>query len=178
MNFEPYGPFPLRPYVDQEEGRWKNDFWTMVDKAEPNLSEANGIYVFSLKYGSKFTPWYVGKTCSEKGFKGEVFQGHKMNHYYAVAGDRRGAPHLHLVAHVEEHRRNFCPYTGRGDRAIERVETYLIGMAIGANPDLRNDKKTKFFRTLDIEGVIGPKYDGRPREAARSLKNVLGLVKI
>jgi hypothetical protein len=177
MNFEPYGPFPLRPYVESEDGRWKSKFWAMVNASEDCLSTANGIYIFSLKFGSKFTPWYVGKTCSEKGFSGEVFQGHKLDHYFEVADGRRGLPFIHLIAHVEENRRNFCPFTCKGDREIELVETYLIGMALGANPELRNNKKTKFYRTLDIEGVIGPKYDGRPREAARTLKNVLGLVK-
>lgn len=136
---------------------------------------ANGLYIFSLKFGDQFTPWYVGKTCTGAGFQGEVFQDHKIEHYFGASERRRGREHLHLIARVEEGRGNFCGWSARSEAQIEKVETYLIGMALTANPALRNNKKTSFFKALDIEGVIGPTYDGRPREAARALKNVLGI---
>ncbi|WP_174279657.1 hypothetical protein [Sphingomonas bacterium] len=133
--------------------------------------------MFSLKHGNHFTPWYVGKTCSEKGFYGEVLQGRKLAHYYAATDERYGREYLHLVARIEENRGGFCKWSQRSATQIERVESHMIGMAIVHNERLRNSSKTKFHRTLDIAGVVGPKYQGRPSLSAQTLKNVLGLTK-
>ncbi|MCB2087097.1 MAG: hypothetical protein H6919_11335 [Sphingomonadaceae bacterium] len=177
MFFVPYGPFDIREVVESENRFRKKDFWETVE-ARPDykgLSWANGLYIFSIKFGSNFKPWYVGKTCSRYGFSQEVFQPHKIRHYRKVCKKNRGSPHLHLIAKVEGQRGNFCRASGRSDKQIDAVESYLIGMALAHNPKLRNNKKTSFFKYLDIEGVIGPKYDGRPRDDARTLKNVLGI---
>ena len=175
MYFEPYGPFDLRPTLENENRSWRADFWSEVESYCEGLSGANGIYIFSLKFGSKFTPWYVGKTCSEKGFKQEVFQDHKISHYYDASGERRGRQYLHLIARVEVSKMNFSKYNDLAARQIDDLESYLIGMALVRNPKLRNISKTRFLRSLNIAGVIGPRYEERPREDSRTLKNVLGL---
>lgn len=177
MFYIPYGPFDLGDFLDSEDHFRADTFWKKVEKDEPGLSKANGVYIFSIKFGSRYRPWYVGKTCSEKGFRGEVFQSHKLRHYFEASDGRRGGRHLHLIARVEENRGNFCRYSERSDEQIDRLETYLIGMSLAANADLRNNSKTRFHKMLNIEGVIGERYDGRPREAARALKNVLGIAK-
>jgi hypothetical protein len=175
MYYEPYGPFFPRQYLTSSDRNWKDQFWCEVEGKYEDLSRANGVYVFSLRFGKKYTPWYVGKTCTSRGFRGEVFQGHKLDHYFKAADGRRGEPTLHLVARVEKNRGNFCNDSSRARLEIDRLETYLIGMALSANPDLRNNHKTKFLRALDIAGVIGPKYDGRPYEDARTLRRVFDL---
>lgn len=175
MFFRPFGPFDMRELLNSESRNWQSDFWNQIENIRTGLSSANGVYVFSIKFGSKFTPWYVGKTCSSAGFRGEVLQGHKLDHYYKACDTKRGRPFLHLIARIEEDRGNFCKWSNRSERQIDQLETYLIGMALARNPELRNNKKTRFFRALDIEGVIGPRFEGRPREGARTLKNVFGL---
>ena len=178
MYYEPYGPFMPRQFLRSDDRYWRDQFWKYVEaRRYEGLAAAIGIYVFSLRFGTNFTPWYVGKTCSDKGFRGEVFQDHKLEHYYAAAGGRRGEPCLHLVARVESNRGNFCKYSDQAWYEIDRLEGLLIGLALSVNPDLRNNKKTKFHRALDIAGVIGPKYAGRPTEDARSLKRVFSLTK-
>ena len=153
------------------------DFWADVvqERGDEGLVGANGLYLFSIKHGANFRPWYVGKTCSDAGFAGEVFQPHKIKHYKKTCKNYRGKPFLHLIAKVEGQRGNFCKVSGRSDAQIDAVESYLIGMAVAANPDLRNSQKTNFFRDLDIDGVIGPSYKGRPRLDAQTLKNALGI---
>lgn len=176
MYFEPYGPFwPGR--IEHREGRyWRSDFWAEVDDVEDGLSGANGVYIFAINFGQKFTPWYVGKTCANGGFAGEVFQDHKVEHYYETEAMGRGQPCLHLIALTEDNRGNFCRKSDRARRYIDRVETYLIELALTQNPKLRNDKKTKFRRELDIVGVIGDEpYTGRRTDSARTLRRVLGL---
>ena len=44
--------------------------------------------------------------------------------------------------------------TTRSYRAIEHVETLLIGMALAANPRLLNRSKTKLFKDLWIKGFM------------------------
>ena len=176
MYFEPYGPF-LPERTEHREGRyWRSDFWEEIDGVEEGLSRANGVYIFSIRFAQKFTPWYVGKTCANGGFAGEVFQDHKLDHYFETeAQKKRGQPTLHLIALREAGRGNFCRKSDRARRYIDRVETYLIELALTQNPDLRNDKKTKFRRELDIVGVIGDPYEGRRTDSARTLRKALGL---
>jgi hypothetical protein len=175
MKFIPFGPFDLRNLLASEDYHWRRNFWEEVEGRYDGLATANGIYVFSTRYGGRFTPWYVGKTCSAQGFAGEIFQGHKLDHYYEASDGKRARPMLHLIAHVTTETESFSKWSKRSEAQIERLETYLIGMALVRNPDLRNNQKTRFFRELDIKGVIGPNYSGRPREDAQTLKNVLGL---
>jgi hypothetical protein len=175
MKFLPCGPFDLRNLLRSEDYHWRKNFWAEIEERYEGLDEANGVYVFSTRYGGNYTPWYVGKTCSDKGFAGEVFQDHKLDHYFEASNGKRARPMLHLIAHVTQETDRFSKWSKRSESQIERLETYLIGMALGRNPDLRNNQKTRFFRDLDIKGVIGPNYSGRPREDAQTLKNALGI---
>jgi len=81
MIFECYGPFALDWYTD--ESQWKSEFWKSVE-SNPDLEglkNAIGCYVFCLKYGDTYMPWYVGKTENKIGFEGEVFTDHKYDIY-------------------------------------------------------------------------------------------------
>ena len=175
MWYLPYGPFDVPRPIGSSREYWQSKFWKVVEESDAGLSQANGVYVFSIRHGPKSTPWYIGKTCSERGFKGEVFQPHKIAIYKACTKGRRGYPQIHLIAKVEETRENFCRYSDRSWRQIDQLETYLIGMCLTKNADLENDKKTSFHRSLEISGVIGPKYRGAQSKDARTLRRVLGL---
>ena len=39
-----------------------NDFWTNVESVVPGLSTARGCYIFSIRAGKGFKPWYVGQS--------------------------------------------------------------------------------------------------------------------
>ena len=175
MYFEAFGPFwPGR--VAHDRGRyWRAELWKEIERTCAGLSTANGIYIFSLCLRDRFVPWYVGKTCSTKGFAGEVFQGHKIDHYYRAEADRKGMPALHLVARLEPNQGNFSGYSDRSRHQIEELETMMIGMALTVNADLQNDKKTAFRRALSIPGLMGDKGPGPRTHAARTLRQVFGM---
>ena len=35
--------------------------WKKIERKNPGLSRASGRYIFSMKHGKNFKPWYVGK---------------------------------------------------------------------------------------------------------------------
>jgi hypothetical protein len=175
MYYQPFGPFDVPRPIGEAGDRWHSKFWSNVEIYWQGLSEANGVYVFSMRHGSKSVPWYIGKTCSERGFSREAFQPHKLRIYKEVTKGRKGFPQLHLIAKVEPTRENFCRYSERSRRQIDQLETYMIGMGLTRNPEMQNDKKTSFHRSLEIKGVIGPRYKGARTKDARTLRRVLGL---
>lgn len=59
---------------------------------------AIGCYVFCMKYGGKIRPWYVGMTVAKAGFRGEIFQQHKLEIYNECLDGRRGTPVMFLFS--------------------------------------------------------------------------------
>lgn len=173
MNYEVYGPF----FIDQDTSRpWTDrraEFWGDVEDACEGLSRAIGIYVFSTCHGQTFTPWYVGKTAAKTGFRGEIFQDHKLSHY--VSTTKRGPRCIHLIAKVTPNAYRFCKTSDRSKTEIDILETVMIGMGLHANRDLRNNKKTWFNRNCYVPGIIGQPDPGRPTDGARSLRSVFKL---
>ena len=175
MRYEVCGPFDSPRFSRDAVGAPLTSFWDDVEYWAEGLSRAVGVYVFSIRHGSKFTPWYVGKTCAQTGFRGEIFQSHKLGHYIAASEMRRGSPTLHLVARVDPNRDRFSKPSQVADRDIDALETAMIGMALRANPSVRNARKTWFIRNCRVPGIMGEPLPGRRPEAATTLRRALAL---
>jgi hypothetical protein len=175
MRYEIYGPFWSPRFESEARGEALRGFWDIIEGFEDGLSRAIGIYVFSTCHGDNFTPWYVGKTNAKAGFRGEIFQDHKLDHYIGASQRKKGYPAIHLIAKVEPTRGNFCRASERSGREIEALETVMIGMALRANPEVRNSKKTWFNKNCHVPGIMGTPIVGRPSEAIQTLRNTLGL---
>jgi hypothetical protein len=67
----PIGPFEVEG-VKVADKEYQETFWGERDEECPQLSEANGLYVFSLRNGSNYEPNYVGIT-KTRTFRKEVF---------------------------------------------------------------------------------------------------------
>lgn len=173
MKYEVYGPFWSPRAEAEAKGEALKVFWDEIEDWHPGLPRAVGIYIFSTCHGSNFTPWYVGKTNAITGFRGEIFQTHKLNHYVSAGQRKRGYPAIHLIAKIEPNRENFCRASQRSGREIDELETVMIGMALRANPSVQNSKKTWFNKTCIVPGIIGPPIVGRPSEAVNTLRNTL-----
>ncbi len=50
------------------------------------LASKRGLYVFAMRAGQGFTPWYVGRT--SKGFEKEIFTPHKVVKYQRIFADQ------------------------------------------------------------------------------------------
>jgi hypothetical protein len=175
MQYEVHGPFWSPRAQTEADGEALRAFWDEIQEMVPGLPRAIGIYVFSTCHGETFTPWYVGKTNAKTGFRGEIFQDHKLNHYVSASERKRGYPAIHLIAKVEPVRGNYCKASKQSGREIDELETVMIGMALRANPNVRNSKKTWFNRTCQVPGIIGDSLTGRPTEAVVTLRNTLKL---
>lgn len=175
MQYEVYGPFWSPRGEAEARGDALQAFWDEIEKIEPGLPRAIGIYVFSTCHGESYTPWYVGKTNAKSGFRGEIFQDHKLSHYVSASQRKRGYPAIHLVAKVEPVRRNFCRVSKRSGREIDELETVMIGMALRANPHVRNSKKTWFNKNCQVPGIMGDTVTGRRSTAVASLRSTLKL---
>ena len=176
VNFETYGPFALD--WEDDAHRWRANFWSEIEAQEKyeGLSSAIGCYVFCLRYNSNYVPWYVGQTINKQGFKGEVFESHKIDHYNELMEEKpRHKPYLMFFPLMTGEYWNFSKNRSQGKGQIEWLETTLIGMAYQANPDLRNSAKTKHFRSVYINGIMGEQDYGRKTNDARAAAKMFKL---
>ena len=91
MHYEVYGPFGVDMNTKRPWRERRAEFWESVENKAEGLSKAIGIYVFSTRHGAIRTPWYVGKTVAKTGFRGEVFQDHKLSHMWLPLSGASGA---------------------------------------------------------------------------------------
>ena len=126
MNFYPYEPIAIPKQDNGLIARDKNEisaFWEKVDSLENGLSNAIGIYIFSIRTGGGTLPWYVGK--SEKtGFIRECFQSHKIKHYDNCIASRKGTPLLTLIPKLTK-AKYFAEPTGKEHKDISTLEKIL-----------------------------------------------------
>jgi len=175
MNFESYGPFELDW---EDENRWRANFWNAIEQQEKyeGLSSAIGCYVFCLRYGDKFVPWYVGQTINKDGFTGEVFQSHKVDHYNAIMAIKpQHKPHFMFFPLMTAEHWNYSKNRSQGAAQIDWLETTLISMAYAANPEIRNTSKTMYTRSIYVNGIMGEHSYGRRTNDARAATRMFKL---
>lgn len=172
--FDTYGPFDVCRTEGTVSGKQKQ-FWSDVKENAGPLAEAIGCYLFCIRHGTKYRPWYVGMTAAKTGFKGEVFQPHKLSIYNECLGKQRGAAVMFLfplITDGEDYQ--FSRATKSKRQEIARLETTLMGFAYRRNPEISNVRDMKFLRNIEVLGLLG-KRRGRPfREAVEVRRALLG----
>ena len=73
--FEIFGPFEVDKHRVANKA-YQKTFWSERDEGYPKLSDANGVYLFSLRNGANYNPQYVGIT--KRDFKREVFNNNNL----------------------------------------------------------------------------------------------------
>jgi len=168
MQFDTCGPFN---YPKERIRLWKKRFWDDVEEYWPGLPNAVGCYAFCIDNGRTVRPWYVGKTLSQYGFKGEIFEQHKMDHYNSIMGStengqpRRGEGKIILFPLLTD-TWGLSKNRSSSNEYIDWLETALIGMALAKNPEIANSSKTRFHKTVYVHGLIGRQQQGRPNKGA------------
>jgi hypothetical protein len=161
--FETFGPFEIEKTADNI-CRPKSTWWDEIDKQVGcEVSRAIGCYMFVMG-NSNIKPWYVGKTVNQRGFREEVFTGHKLGHYnWVIDEGYRGPPQIYLFPMITrpfDQDWKFCSGSSHS-AAIEWLERTMIGMAYSQNRELANLRDTTFLRTVHVRGVIGSAAKGR-----------------
>ena len=146
-------------HIDKPE---KKEFLSRLNQA--GLSNKQGCYVFALRAGKGFCPWYVGKaTVSME----QECMGNAIQHYNAVLFKGiKGTPVMFVVA--LDGNKSKVPR-----KTCDDIETFLIQTALFENPDLRNIQKTK-VPEWSIDGVIRANR-GKPTSIAQVFKKMMGL---
>lgn len=176
--FETFGPFRI-PVDDGVIYRPSSKWWEDVVEGTTwdGLSRAIGCYMFVM--GDAFVkPWYVGKTVNQRGFREEVFNGHKLRHYNWVINEGyRGPPQLYLFPMITRSFHDDWKFS-RGwskERPIKWLESTLMGMAFSQNPEIANSRELKFFRTVHVRGILGRAPNGkRTGHIAKARQALLG----
>jgi len=140
----------------------KRSFWKTIDESYP-LSRAVGCYIFAIRAGKGFTPWYVGKT-ERLSFGSETWQDSKLLIYGKVIRQYdRGKPVLFLLPKLTS-RGKFAKPTKRKIGAIAALEEMLIGTCLQRNRELVNRKLTR-FKAIHVPGYLNDQRGARTQEA-------------
>jgi hypothetical protein len=148
-NYFTYGPV----HVVNREGKISlspSEFKQECEAYDDRLAKSCGCYVFVLKHGETYMPWYVGK--ATKSFEQEVLTPDKLRKYERVIRARNGRPYLYLIARRTQNQDRLS--NGGKHLDISRLEKMLIDMALRRNSDLVNVSETKFLRNLSITGLF------------------------
>lgn len=169
--FSVYGPYKV-PRDMPFDAKWLKVAWQEVDEgAGAKLSEAQGVYVFSLRNGKNYKPLYVGIT-KRQGFRAEVFNANNKNKIAYDWWDEKGTLILHLLAKEKGTHRGFS--TGINEDWLKSLEVLLIFMCRRKNPKLSNKMHTKLLDGIGIDGITNrAKTLGKPTTAIRTLRNAI-----
>lgn len=179
MWFDVYGPFVLT----RDKGRIPSEqpkFWESVQRAseqygsEPKeLERAIGCYAFGLRHGRTIKPWYVGMTVAQRGFRGEILQGHKRDHYDAVIEERNGEPVMLLMPLLTPEGR-FSRDRTSTKPLIQWVEKMLFGVALRRNINCRNKRDTSYLRNVVVHGIFNSRPPGRQGPEVTAARRMFG----
>jgi hypothetical protein len=98
MHFDVAGPFELvrlgakKMITDVSVKALKS----ILEDWEEGLSEACGCYVFAVRAGKGFNPYYVGQAC-KRSILAEALNPSNREKYNKVLGDRQGTPVLFFI---------------------------------------------------------------------------------
>lgn len=170
--FEVFGPYDI-DRKEVFEAKWQKDGWAGVDEeVGQKLSEAAGVYVFSLRHGETYLPLYVGST-TQQGFRKEVFN---KSNLVKIAHDwahLNGAISLHLLTKRKKIQKGFSKSINAD--WINSLEVLLIFLCRRRNPNLANKKHTVWLDGIGIRGITTlAKNKGKPLNAVSTLKAVIG----
>jgi hypothetical protein len=175
MKFSIHGPFELprdSGLIDTTASS-RRLFWEKVDESVPGLPDACGCYIFVIKAKRGALPWYVGLT-EKNSFRFEAIGLHQVDHYnHALARKIGVKPQLFFLAKQTPTER-FAKPSANYQPDVEFLETFMFGIALNRNADLRNAKNTRFLRNLVVPSIINsPRRP--PTLPERHLKKALGI---
>jgi hypothetical protein len=174
MKFDVAGPFDLtrhgskRLITDQS----LKDLKSQIEDFREGLSEAVGCYVFALRAGKGYTPWYVGQACKASILK-EAMNSSNREKYNKVASENKGTPTIFFIQmQTPGGKLRKRKKADGGLMALDFLERWLISVCITKNPDLVNNKETRFLRGIHVVGILNAKK-GEAHAASQRLKKAL-----
>jgi hypothetical protein len=179
MYLDMYGPFELSR-EDWIIPSRQPEFWQDVQRASERygygvkeLERAIGCYAFGLRHGDSLKPWYVGMTVAKGGFRGEVLQEHKRDHYNEVIKEHNGQPVMMLMPLLTPE--GFFSHDRTTNKPlIQWVEKMLFGVALRQNLECRNQRDTKYLRNVVVHGIFNSRPPGRQGPEVTAARQMFG----
>jgi hypothetical protein len=151
-------------FIENVHVKHVDEFWSGEEAKK--IQNKKGCYIFCLKNGPGYTPWYVGKT--DRTFKLECFTDNKLKKYNGLlhSGNNQGIPCMFFVTDLQTNR-------SINSGIIKDMETYLIQKGVKKNLNLLNIAQTKGTQ-WGIKGVIdGGK--GNASKISSKFKTMMGI---
>jgi hypothetical protein len=166
--FQIFGPFEVEG-VKVADKEYQETFWGERDEECPQLSEANGLYVFSLRNGSNYEPNYVGIT-KTRAFRNEVFNSANVVKILASFVPEKGTLCLHLLAKPKDTNLGF--YRSH-EKSLLWLEMFILLLCRRKNPEILNIVGRAFLENCGIEGITYPTK--RKHKAIKTFRNALAI---
>ena len=157
MRFDVTGPFDLGRHGKKSliTKQSQVDLKHQLKNLNAGLDDSCGCYVFALKAGRGYTPYYVGQAC-RRGIIDEALNSGNREKYNKVCSESKGTPVIFLIPMLTPTGRYRKKRTNGNLGAIDFLERWLIATAIRKNPDLINNKEPRFLRNIHVAGIFNP----------------------
>jgi hypothetical protein len=166
--FQIFGPFEVEG-AKVAEKEYLETFWGERDEECPQLSEANGLYLFSLRNGSNYEPNYVGIT-KTRAFRNEVFNSANVVKILYNFVPERGTLCLHLIAKPKDTNVGF--YRSH-KKSLLWTEMFILLLCRRKNPEILNIVGRAFLENCGIEGITYPAKG--QHKAIKTFRNALAI---
>lgn len=161
--FRVSGPFeiPLTQHGNSRIVTGPGDFWHKA----PAHANGIGCYVFAVKAGRGYTPWYVGKTRTT--FRNECFSPDKINKYNkAILKYNKGTPTLFFISHPLQ-------AGPANQKQMRQIEVFFTQIALSKNAELLNVRNIR-QPAWSIQGIRGGTH-GNVSRPTKCLRKAVGL---
>jgi hypothetical protein len=170
MNFGAYGPFKLRRHGPKNliNKDTKDALRIALDECDLGLSDACGCYVFAVRAGKGYTPYYVGRA-EKRSILNESLNPSNIGKYNDVI--TTGTPVMFLLPMLTPQGKYRKLATGELG-SLRFLERWLIAQCIEKNPALVNNKETKFLRSIHVAGIFNA-TQGEAHKSSRALAKAI-----
>lgn len=158
MNFDVKGPYVIKRYGPKKLITDESLDELKISIGDDDLISGCGCYVFAIRAGKGYTPWYVGQASKTK-LLNEAMNSSNREKYNMVSAKFAGNPVLFLLPKRTKGGKLASP-TEKADgnlHSVNFLEEWLIATALQKNPNLVNKKKTFFLKNLHVKGIFNPK---------------------
>ena|SRR5579859_3802456 len=171
MHFDIVGPFELTRHGTKKllTEQSMTDMRPEIERRKRGLSKACGCYVFAIRAGKGYTPYYAGQACKQSIFR-EALNRSNREKYNKACSESKGKPVLFLLPMLSPNGR--YRKKGGGGLAINFLERWLIAAALMKNPKVLNSKETKILRNITVTGILNAKR-GEATKASHLLSRAL-----
>jgi hypothetical protein len=156
MDFDIAGPFELSRHGQKQiiTKQSLKELKPELEEWESGLSDACGCYVFAIRAGKGYTPYYIGQA-SKRTIADEALNPSNREKYNEVLGYGRGRPML-FVLPMRTPKGKFRKRSQADGKlpAMNFLERWLITTAIQKNPNIVNNKETRFLRGIHVVGLL------------------------